>query len=47
MRDYSEFIQFIIEKTGLDKPLLVERDIIGWLETMYSERIICLRAVPV
>jgi len=28
MRDYSEFIHFIIEKTGLDKPLLVERDIL-------------------
>ena len=28
MRDYSEFTQFIIEKTKLNKPLLVERDIL-------------------
>jgi len=28
MRDYSEFIQFIIGKTGLNKPLLVEKDVL-------------------
>jgi len=28
MRDYSEFIRFIIEKTGLNKPLLIEKDIL-------------------
>jgi len=28
MRDYSEFVQFIIEKTGLRKPLLVEKDVL-------------------
>lgn len=28
MRDCSEFIQFIIEKTRLNKPLLVEKDIL-------------------
>ena len=28
MRDYSEFVQFIIKKTGLNKPLLIERDIL-------------------
>ena len=28
MRDYSEFIQFIVERTGLRKPLLVEKDVL-------------------
>jgi len=28
MRDYSEFIQFIIEKTRLNKPLLIEKDVL-------------------
>jgi len=28
MRDYSEFIQFIVEKTGLKKRLLIEKDVL-------------------
>ena len=28
MRDYSEFVQFVIEKTGLNKSLLIERDVL-------------------
>ena len=28
MKGFSEFIQFIIEKTGLNKPLLVEKDVL-------------------
>jgi len=28
MKGYSEFIQFIIEKTKLNKPLLIEKDIL-------------------
>ena len=28
MRDYSEFIQFVVEKTGFSRPLLVEKDIL-------------------
>ncbi|PLJ77438.1 MAG: hypothetical protein B7L53_06885, partial [Thermofilum sp. NZ13] len=28
MRDYSEFVQFAVEKSGLRKPLLVEKDVL-------------------
>jgi len=28
MRDYSEFVQFVVEKSGLRKPLLVEKDVL-------------------
>lgn len=28
MRDYSEFVQFIVEKTGLNKPQLIEKDVL-------------------
>ena len=28
MRGYSEFIQFVMEKTGVKKPLLIEKDVL-------------------
>jgi len=28
MREYSEFVEFIVRKTGLEKPLLIEKDVL-------------------
>lgn len=39
MEDYSEFVQLIIEKSGIKKPGLIEKDIIlhTILKRLYSD----------